>query len=318
MSSFELKPMMESFRAHLMAQHEEMLKHIPGSVVEGQKKYQEMVKADSFKNLPVAQKNKIRDRLKYLNKCLKLRIFSWNGERYDNNVVWAPLMDNFQHHKAEFQKMTIIRRGTGIMEFKFGNLVFRDFLNYSCPMSLDTFAKSCGITAVEKTTFPYELYQDIAKLRTVTDFPPYPLFKSSLRKGDEKNKDELMKLVNENLGAGIWKDTSEVQSFFQFAHELEFELVDSVVTNIKRKDGVELSDDLHTSPSKYFNSKMIFDNSCENMTEYLRRYNLNDVVLLEQCIKAYASGFWDSWKVNIHDNMSLPGVAQGKLANKKI
>ena len=46
------------------------------------------------------------------------------------------------------------------------------------------------------------------------------------------------------------------------------------------------------------------------MSDYLKLYNLNDVILLEDCIRAYTTGFYDTWRVNIHDQMSLPSVAQ--------
>lgn len=311
----ELKPMMEKFRAHLTDQREEMLNYIPDSVIRGQKEYQDLRSSENFKFLSVAQQNKIKDKLRYLNDCLKLRIFSWNGERYDNNVVWAPLLDNFQHFQKEFEKMHIIRRGTGIMQFTFGHLVFRDFLNFSSPMSLDSFSKSCGVTETEKTVYPYELYQDISTLRTETAFPPYPLFKSSLQKVSDENAEELIQLANEQISTGFWKDPSDVLKFFQFTPELELKTENDIITAVEINGDASLTDILHTSPKKYFNSKKIFDDSCENMSQYLERYNLNDVVLLEQCVREYAKGFWETWQVNIHNYMSLPSVAQGKRAN---
>lgn len=41
----------------------------------------------------------------------------------------------------------------------------------------------------------------------------------------------------------------------------------------------------------------------------------NDVRLLSQAIDVYAKGFFSQWGINVHNSMSLPGVAQ-KLAYK--
>ena len=315
MTPDSLRPMLENFRLFLVNLREEMLDELPDSVIKGLKKYQEIVWDESFKSLPVAEQTACRAKLRYLTDCLKLRIYSWNGERYDNNVIFAPLMDILQYQQGDFSRMNIIRRGTGIMEFSFGNLVFRDFLNFSCPIKLEAFAKSCGLAEKAKTAFPYELYKDISDLKSVQEFPAYPLFYSSLPKETDGYAEELIKLVNCNISSGIWKNASDVQEFFEFSPDLVLEFENDRLVKVTVRDGSELSEVLHTCPKMFFESKCFFRQTCGTMLDYLEAYNKNDVIILDECIKVYAKGIYDTWKVNIHQFMSLPGVAQGLLTN---
>ena len=82
------------------------------------------------------------------------RIYSWNGEKYDMPTI-LPALVSFWASKIKYLRdIKCIKRKTGYMELRFRDLVFRDFMNYSCPMSLDAFAKSCGITV---GTLQYEV-----------------------------------------------------------------------------------------------------------------------------------------------------------------
>ena len=317
MDPFELKTMMQKLLSSLTFLREDMLNYIPESVIKGQKEYQKLVSDKEFKKLPVEEQRIGREKLRYLNDCLKLRIYSWNGERYDNNVVWAPFMDMLQYNSDAFSKIHIIRRGTGIMEFTYGTFCFRDFLNFSTPMTLEKFAASQfsndKTKEIQKTTFPYELYSDISELKTIREFPGYPHFISSLCVGDKKYKNELIKICNSQFEAENWKSEEDIQSFFQFSRELKFIFGNGRLIDVVTTDDSDITSVLHTCPVKYFKSKEIFDNRCENMSDYLRLYNLNDVILLADCIKIYAEGYFNSWNVNIHQKMSLPGVSQGKI-----
>ena len=311
MDPIEVRPMMEEFLTTLTFMQEEMLEYIPDSIIKKEKELRKIVKSKEFKNYPVADQTKLRNQHNYLSTCLKLRVISWNGERYDNNVVWAPLLDILQYCPEKFDRMTIIRRGTGIMEFKYGDLLFRDFLNYSCPMSLERFALSCGIESVSKTTFPYEHYSNIADLRDITEFPPYSAFRSSLGKVAGNYVNELVSVINENFENGKWKDLEDVKNYFQFSFEFSMTEKDGRIIDVTLQDGQPLATLLHTSPSKFYNSKEQFVSSCQTMSDFLKAYNLNDVILLEKCVRAYADGFFETWKINIHEYMSLPGVSQG-------
>ena len=51
-------------------------------------------------------------------------------------VLLGPLMDVFAKDPVKFKKLHVIKRGTSFMEITYGFLVLRDFMNFSCPMSL--------------------------------------------------------------------------------------------------------------------------------------------------------------------------------------
>ena len=59
-----------------------------------------------------------------------------NLEKYDHNVMIAPLIHCFRKEKVHFNKMSCIKRGNGYMEIRYGNIIFRDMMNYTPPMSL--------------------------------------------------------------------------------------------------------------------------------------------------------------------------------------
>ena len=198
------------------------------------------------------------------------------------------------------------------MEFSDGSLIFRDFLNMTSPMSLEKFADSCGVTIAAKTTFPYEHFRDMKSLREATVFPAYACFRSSLCQNKEAFLKELEYLVSWNVQEGIWTDPSTANAFFGFNPPIRFtadeDFDDEFVVN--SNDIAIAKELLHTSPRKYFISKESFEENCSTMADYLKIYNMNDVVLLVECIKSYAQGFFETWDVNIHEQMSLPGVAQ--------
>ena len=309
MNPWSVKILIQDFLSTLVYMRGEMLKCIPQSVINGHQKYLAMVKAPGFRKRSVKQQKKAWDKLKFLNKCLALRIYSWNGERYDHNVIWAPMMDVFQNAAKKFDNLHIIRRGTGIMEFSDGTLIFRDFLNMTSPMSLEKFALSCGVFSASKTTFPYEHFRDMKTLRKATEFPAYKTFKSSLCQNKGGFIKDLEELVSNNVLEGVWASASEANAIFGFDPPIRFFHTGGRFV-VHPEDIAIATDQLHTAPKKFLISKAIFDEKCTTMADYLKMYNMNDVILLVECVKSYSKGFFDTWGVNIHEQMSLPGVAQ--------
>ena len=76
-------------------------------------------------------------------------------------------------------------------------------------------------------------------------------------------------------------------------------------------DGEEVLEKfLHISPKAYEESKIYFRNNCETMAQYLEYYNMLDVELLMKSIDMYSEGFYTQWGINIHQFLSLPGIAE--------
>ena len=309
MKPLSVRRLIQDFVSKLVYLRKEMFKTIPDTVIEGQKHYSKIIQSKDFKNRSVEKQAKVRAKLHYLDDCLSLKIYSWNGERYDHNVVWAPILDVMSSLEDDFRHLSIIRRGTGIMQFSDGGLIFRDFMNMTSPMSLDDFVKSCRVPDGSKTTFPYEHFSTIEELEKATEFPAYAKFRSSLCKTTAGFIDELEKLVNKNLQSGFWTSGEEASSYFGFEPSINFACTAGEY-KITAADVDRISAMMSCSPIKYFDSKEIFKTECKTMADYLRIYNLNDVIILEKCVTAYAKGFYNDWGVNIHDKMSLPGVAQ--------
>jgi hypothetical protein len=72
-------------------------------------------------------------------------------------------------------------------------------------MSLDNFAKSCGVQEYSKTVYPYEKWLCPKAIRRCKKFPPYTDFMSSLslRENDLFIK-EFEDLVNYRLKVEEW------------------------------------------------------------------------------------------------------------------
>ena len=186
-------------------------------------------------------------------------------------------------------------------------------MNYSAPLSLDAFAKSCGVTEISKSIFPHDRYQTILDLIHRTRFPEYWEFESCLsaqKNTFDKFIEELRILIEKQLRLGNWQTFYEIEEYFGWIgigleHVFEIEGY-----NCALLDGKILEPELVTSPQAYFNSRSYFRDNCLTMLDYLRHYNMLDVKVLVAAIEKYNDGFLTQWGVNVHDYISLPSLAQ--------
>ena len=136
MSENSLKLMVEDFVERMEKAREEMVKLLPESIVLGYDAYNEKFSQKEFKSLPPNVKAVAYKKHTYLRKILTLPVYSWNGEKYDLNVLLGPLIEAFARDEKKFNKINVIKRGTSYMEIQYGFIALRDFLNYTSPMSL--------------------------------------------------------------------------------------------------------------------------------------------------------------------------------------
>lgn len=224
MSKESLKKMVEEFVDRMEQSQIEMTKLLPESIEAGVESYSKIVNQKDFKKLAPDVKAPVYRKLSYLRNILKLPVYSWNGEKYDLNVLLGPLIEAFERDEKKFRRMSVIKRGTSFMEIQYGSIMMRDFLNYTSPMKLSKkiylnfhynykygkfisyisgkFAKSNKIKELEKGTFPYELWTDISDIRKCENFPSYEKFTSSLMKPDKENVDELAKIIKDGMTTG--------------------------------------------------------------------------------------------------------------------
>ena len=302
-----LKILINEFVDWLTITQKKMTEALPSTIIEGYKKYCDMIMENSFKKKSPNEKNKILAKHTYLRSILNLRCYGWNSEKYDVNMLLTPLIDNFAKNENLFQKMRTIRRGTGFMELQYGQFVFRDFMNYSVPMTLDSFAKSCDVTEVSKTTFPYEYYHSVAELYEERNFPNYCMFVSSLRKtGGKEFVKELIDITGDKLRLKKWKTINDIEKYYDIKIVSGAKMENDEL-KIEEEAFESVRSQLHTSPAKYEQSKNDFIQNHSNMASYLKEYNLNDVRLLLAAIESYSKGYKTQFGINIHESMSLPG-----------
>ena len=223
MSKKSLKNMVEEFVDQMQQSQKEMMKLLPNSIEAGIESYSKMVNQKEFKKLPPEVKAAAYRKLSYLRNISRLPVYSWNGEKYDLNVLLGPLIEAFARNERLFKNMNIIKRGTSFMEIQYGPITLRDFLNYTSPMKLSKkknlnffifiyyklisfilgkFAKSNKIEELEKGTFPYELWTNIEDIRKCETFPSYEKFASSLMKPDKGHVDELVEIIKSRIQSG--------------------------------------------------------------------------------------------------------------------
>ena len=127
--------------------------------------------------------------IRILDSFIELPIFGFNSSRYDNNVIFRHIvqcLDNLSNKDNEdtfkTNSMQILKKGTKYFSIKFENLHFKDLLNFTCPMNLDTYLKT-WTKSFEKLVYPFEHFSNISELRKCTEFPPRKAFASTV-KGD--------------------------------------------------------------------------------------------------------------------------------------
>ena len=137
MTTSSLKFLIQEFVEKLEAAQTEMVSRFPESIKKGFELYSKMRK--NTKGLSFETKKLVLKKFYFLEKMMSLPVYSWNGERYDLFVLLGPLIHAFSAQPKKFQHMRTIKRGTSFMEIKFGFIYFRDFHNFSVPISLGEF-----------------------------------------------------------------------------------------------------------------------------------------------------------------------------------
>ena len=144
---------------------------------------------------------------------------------------------------------------------------------------LENFARSCGVTTISKSIFPYEKWNNAEAIINCEYFPPYSDFISSLVKPQSPEVvEEFVKVAVNKFEAGEWSSMKDIENYYGFelggtdtcaiTENGEFHIDDHVRTLLQSK--------LHTCPGKYEASKSYFGKNCYHMMEYLQEYNLLD------------------------------------------
>jgi hypothetical protein len=212
----------------------EMCSRLPDSISKGIEHYKTFI-SDNAKKLSFDVLKPMRKKLHYLTDFQKLKIYSWCGESYDMCVMFPSLVSVlYEFVGRRSNKINIIKRDGSYMLVEAIGLSFRDFRNYTAPMSLAALAKSCGLDSDEysKGSFPYEWYTTVEQLESAQHFPAYPCFYSTLSSGacqkGEQYVDEMNAIIKENIESGDWSSMEIIPQLAEFLN-LDSLLEDPVV-----------------------------------------------------------------------------------------
>ena len=136
MKPSSLKLLIQEFWEHLTEIRKEMWSLLPESIHKGYVGYLEFVKTETYKKASPEQKNLINKKISVLRKIRALRCYSWNGERYDANILLTPLIDYFSKDEKKFSKMSAIKRKAGFMHISYDGIHLQGKLtNYYSELS---------------------------------------------------------------------------------------------------------------------------------------------------------------------------------------
>ena len=80
-----------------------------------------------------------------LRKYLELNVFGYNSSRYDLKILMGYIIESLERRQIVTDLrsgLRILKKGSAYFTIKFGNIIFKDLLGFTCPMSLDKYMKT--------------------------------------------------------------------------------------------------------------------------------------------------------------------------------
>jgi len=242
------------FVKHLVSLRERLASNCPEEILKGITHYstllqdKELLKTQSFD-----VRGRMKKKLSYLKDFLKLKIYGWFSETYDLAVLF-PLVIVILWELAgrDCKQLNIIKRGSGYMLIECLGLSFRDFKNYTAPMSLEKLADSCGLDRELycKGKFPYEWFTTPQQLIDSNQLCAYPAFHSTMTIKTKAYAEEMNKIIQENPE---WTTIHDIAAFLR----LEGLASDPVVV-----ESCEMCETLPllsaSTPEEYFAQHMVY------------------------------------------------------------
>jgi len=189
------------FLNYLNSERKKMVSKVPECITSGISFYNRIMEdPETVKNFSVGEIAKIREKLRYLQDFEKLKVYAWNGERYDLPVLYPMLISMlYEFSGRDSSKINIIKRGNGYMMIECNNISFRDFMNYAQRMSLEKLARSCGLDAEQynKGCWPYEHFSSIDQILATKQFTQYTAYHSTLYFKSPKYAQEMNEMIYE-------------------------------------------------------------------------------------------------------------------------
>ena len=109
-----------------------------------------------------------------------LSVYGFNSSRYDLPIIFDLIVQVFDRPRFNRKSVSILKKGNSYFSCNFGNLHFKDLLNFTCPQSLDRYLKTWTSNSA-KLVYPYEKFSSIEEIRSQVQFPPITDFVSTLK-----------------------------------------------------------------------------------------------------------------------------------------
>ena len=81
----------------------------------------------------------------YLKKYSELNVFGYNSSRYDLTILMGYIIESLERRQIVTDLrsgLQILKKGSAYFTLKFGNIIFKDLMNFTCPMNLDKYMKT--------------------------------------------------------------------------------------------------------------------------------------------------------------------------------
>ena len=151
---------------------------------------------NASKNFLRYQQKQLLDLQCHFNNYVEtLPVFGFNSGKYDLNLIKSDLIPHLHNDKAVTP--TVIKKANQFFSFKFGDVQFRDIVNFLVgATTLDSFLKAYQ-SEETKGYFPYEWFDSPSKL-DCSHLPHYDSFFSKLKNLNPLEKDfaQFEKLIN--------------------------------------------------------------------------------------------------------------------------
>ena len=258
--------------------HEEYLSFLPKVEIES--------KIEQLSSINFASQEEKKAAESTLNGLKRLKIFSFNGERYDNVCLYPYLVALFGKNN---ESINVIKRGSGVMSFSTTKYIFLDVINYVGGMSLKQFGLNYVGREITKGIFPHRHFGTIEEIRSCKTFPPYESFKSDLAPLADTYRQEYLNFKTK-LKADQSDPFKDITSF-------------------------------HTSIKEYLDSKDEFEHRINekqwsSFLDYLSEYCMLDVELLCEGFSNYIQMFMEEFQISPLDSISMPSLAYRLMLKK--
>ena len=137
--------------------------------------------AEYMKNPPPNfNKSEIMNLRQHLKSHKSLSVYGFNSSRYDMQIIFDLLVKALDQPGFDRKNVSLLKKGTAYFSCEFGDLHFKDLLNFTCPQSLDQYLKTWTADCI-KLVYPYEKFESIEEIRAQIEFPPIEDFKTTLK-----------------------------------------------------------------------------------------------------------------------------------------